>query len=147
MKKIENLLKSASINQAPKDFSLVVMEKVYAAEQAEKTEVDSLETILKNQKSIQLGSDFSAQIMQKIQSPAKPKPLIGTWAWVAMVAVSLVIVTFGTGSEEGFGFSFPRTFAISISGVPPLYAASILAVGILLLLDSLLWKRVFKGRG
>lgn len=146
MNKLEKILREASPTDKPAaDFSSAVMREVYAETEKDAAREAALEQLLGRLPADKPSAGFAAQVMQKVSaSSSEPRPLLGLWgraAIAALVVLAWVIGSFMSPSEASFGPIEQKFSTLPSPHIPPVYALSVLGMGILLLLDYVLRRR------
>lgn len=150
MNKLEKILRENRVTEkASADFSSAVMKNVYAEAEEEAVREASLEQLLCRLPADKASADFTARVMQKVSAASEPRPLLGLWGRVAMVALVPVIWVIGSylhPSGSSFGPFAQKFFALPALNIPPVYALSVLGMGILLLLDYIFRRRKIQAK-
>lgn len=145
MKRLEKILRETPPTDKPAaDFSSVVMKSVYAESEKDAAREAALEQLLGRLPADKPSAGFAAQVMQKVSTSSAPRPLLGLWGRVAIVALVLlawVIGSFMSPSEASFGPVDQKFSSLPSLNIPPVYALSVLGMGLLLLLDYVLRRR------
>ncbi|MBX2953689.1 MAG: hypothetical protein KF870_14395 [Leadbetterella sp.] len=145
MNKLDKILRETPLTDRPAaDFSSAVMKSVHSEAELDAVRAASLEQLLQRLPADTASAAFSEKVMQKISVSAEPRPLLGLWGRVAIAAFALMFWVTGhyfSSSEAFFGPATRQLFAIPSVGISPVYALSILGMGLLLLLDYVLRQR------
>lgn len=139
MNKLEKILRENPVtDKAAADFSSAVMKNVYSEAEKESVREAALEQLLQRLPADKASADFAAGVMQKVSASSAPRPLLGLWgraAIFALVAAAWVIGSYLSPSEASFGAVSQTFSSFPALNIPPVYALSVLGMGILLLLD------------
>jgi len=138
MNKLEKILRDTPVTDKPSaDFSSAVMKRVYAEAEAEAAREATLEQFLRRLPADNASADFTSKVMQKVSASSEPLPLLGLWGRVAIVALAAMWIagSYFSRSETSFGSIARKFSSLPSLEIPPMYALTVFAMGVLLLLD------------
>jgi len=139
MNKLEKILRETPVTAKPSaDFSSGVMKSVYAEAEADAVRETSLEQLLRRLPADKAPADFTETVMQKVSASSEPRPLLGLWGRVAIAAFAILAWITGSylnPSDSSFGAVAQKFSSLPSLNIPPVYALTVLGMGVLLLLD------------
>lgn len=144
MNKLEKILRENRVTEkASADFSSAVMKNVYSEAEEEAVQEAVLEQLLRRLPAGKPSAGFTARTMQKVSATSEPRPLLGLWgraALAALVAVAWAIWRYLSPAETSFGPIAQKFSSLPSLNIAPVYALSVLGMGVLLLLDYFIRK-------
>lgn len=140
----KKIIKRVSTDQAPADFTDMVMKTIEADVQREL----ALKALLKHEPTESPVFDFTANIMAQIHTNAQRsayRPIITRKGWYGIAAIiSVFLMLIGlvnTKTKAGTGISLTASALKHVSAVPPVFLMVLVGAGILLLVDYLVTQR------
>lgn len=139
MKKLEKILRETPVtDRSSADFSSAVMKSVYSEAEKDAVQEAALEQLLQHLPADKPSAGFAVQVMSRVSVSSGPRPLLGLWgraAILALVALAWAIGSYLSPAETSFGPVAQKFSSIPPPNIPPVYALSVLSMGVLLLLD------------